>query len=225
MKKIFLVLLIAVSAGLVRAEEIRLPRKDYVDRVNSCLAILQEFQRNPELTIPAAVFKEAKAIVITNQFKAGFILGVKDGYGVVMAKKADGSWSVPVIVAAGEASLGLQIGGTDVETIYIITDEETTRKLYQERFNIGVDAKAIAGPHDAQVTDQRPILAPILVYMKSKGFYVGATVKAGYLARADLSNKILYNTRYTMPELLFSDWVEPVPEVKDLMNYVQTLAP
>ena len=29
MKKIFLVLLIAFSAGLVRAEEIRLPRKDY----------------------------------------------------------------------------------------------------------------------------------------------------------------------------------------------------
>eukprot|EP01035_Chromulina_nebulosa_P046024 gene46024-62339_t len=146
MKKFLLLSLVALfGAVLTRAE---VTRADLVERVESCEAILQQFQYGPH-AIPANVLRSAKALVIVNQFKAGFILGVKDGYGLIMVKKPNGRWSLPVLINAGEASLGLQIGATAVESVYVITDANTPQLLFKKRFNVGVDAKAIAGPKNA----------------------------------------------------------------------------
>jgi lipid-binding SYLF domain-containing protein len=227
MKKLLLLPFIALLGALpARAEP---TREDLIKRVESCEAILQTFQIRRDSAIPAEVWQRAKAVIVLNQFKAGFFLGVQDGYGVIMAKKPNGRWSVPVLLNAGEASLGFQIGAKSVETILIITDVNTPRMLFKNRFNVGVDAKAVAGPRAAEVERNRNELlaadAPILVYSKSAGLYAGATVKLGHLSRNDKANFLLYNTKYTMPELLYSDWVPPAPEVRPLMELVQKLAP
>jgi lipid-binding SYLF domain-containing protein len=227
MKKLFLLCAVALFTAQLGAEPASSKREDLITRVETCEAILQEFMYRPATAIPASVLQSAHAIVILNQFKAGFLFGVKDGYGVVLAKKPDGRWSLPVLISAGEASFGLQLGAKSVETILIITDDATPRLLFNHRFNIGVDAKAVAGPKAAEVeSDNRPIIdAPVLVYTKSAGLFAGATVKAGYISRNDDANRILYNTQYTMPELLYSDWVTPPPEVRPLMDLVQKIAP
>jgi SH3 domain-containing YSC84-like protein 1 len=229
MKKLVITLLIALTATLApgRASDESTKRDDLITHVESCEAILQEFMGRPETAIPASVLARARAIVITNQFKAGFLIGVQDGYGVILVKKAGGRWSVPVLIKAGAASLGFQLGATSVETVFVITDDQTPRLMFNNRFNVGVDAKAVAGPHASEKEDDNhPIInAPVLVYMKNAGFYAGATLRAGYLARNDPANRLLYNTAYVMPELLYSDWVTPIPEVQPLMNLVQRLAP
>jgi len=225
MKKLLALSILALfGAAIVRAEA---SRADLVDRVETCEAILQEFQSRSDTAIPAAVLQRARALIIVNQFKAGFLFGVKDGYGVILVKKPSGRWSLPVLISAGEASLGLQAGATAVETVYVITDEATPRLLFNHRFNIGVDAKAIAGPKGAEVEryNAEILRTPMLVYTKVAGLYAGATIKAGHLSRNDSANFLLYNTRYTMPELLYSDWVTPAAEVQPLIALVQRIAP
>lgn len=225
MKKFLLLSLVALfSAGVARAEP---TRTDLVNRIESCEAILQEFKTRSAIAIPANVWAHAKGVIILNQFKAGFLLGVQDGYGVIMVKKPNGHWSLPVLLNAGEASLGFQLGAKSVQSIFIITDENTPRMLFKNRFNIGVDAKAVAGPKAAEAEHNREeiLKTPLLAYSKSAGLYAGATVKAGHISRNDAANFELYNTRYTMPELLYSDWVQPPKEVQPLMALVQTLSP
>ena len=221
MKKfLFLTLVALLGAATSRAE---LPRSELVTHVETCEAILQEFQGKP----PREVWQRAKAVLILNQFKGGFFLGVKSGYGVLMVKKSDGKWSLPVLVSASEASLGLQVGANRLESVFIITDDKTPRILFNQRMNIGVDAKAVAGPLAAATErNNKEILAtPILAYTKSVGLYAGATVKAGQIARNDSANYVLYDTQYTMPELLYSDWVQPPKEVQPIMALMQKLAP
>jgi SH3 domain-containing YSC84-like protein 1 len=225
MKKFLLLSAAALlCAAVARAEP---KRSDLVNRIESCEAILQEFQLRSTTAIPAQVWQRAKAVIILNQFKAGLFLGVQDGYGVIMVKKPNGRWSLPVLINAGEASLGFQLGAKSVESIFIITDENTPRMLFNHRFNIGVDAKAVAGPKAAEVerTNEEILKTPLLAYTKTVGLYAGATVKAGHISRNDAANFMLYNTRYTMPELLYSDWVQPPKEVQPLMELVQKLAP
>jgi lipid-binding SYLF domain-containing protein len=225
MKKLLVLSLLALfGVSVVRAEA---PRADLVDRVETCEAILQEFQLRRETAIPPAVLAKAQAIIIVNQFKGAFVLGIKDGYGVILVKKPNGRWSLPVLISAGEASLGFQVGANAIETIYIITDAATPRLLFNHRFNVGIDAKAVAGPKaaEAEKVSAEILSTPMLVYTKSAGLYAGATVKAGHLSRNDPANATLYNTKYTMPELLYSDWVQPAPEVVPLMQLVQKLAP
>ncbi|WP_221031314.1 lipid-binding SYLF domain-containing protein [Actomonas aquatica] len=222
MKRFLILALIAFSfAGALRAER-SMPRKDYVTRIESCEAIIREFQASADYQIPQAVLQNAQAIVITNQFKAGFLFGVKDGYGVIMVRRPDGSWSIPAMLSAGEASFGLQIGANSVETVYILNDVDIARRLYKGRFNIGVDAAAIAGPRVAETTKiNREILAaPILVYTKKTGLFAGATVKTGWIAANNVGNRAFYETRYGLPEILFGDWVALQPEAEPLHQYI-----
>jgi SH3 domain-containing YSC84-like protein 1 len=224
MKKFLLLSLVALmGAASLHAEP---TRAQLVDRVQTCEAILQEFIARREIGPSQEAWSRAKGIIVLNQFKAGFLLGVQDGYGIVMVKKPDGRWSLPVLINAGEASLGFQIGAKSVESLFIITDEATPRMLFKNRFNLGVDAKAVAGPRAAErERNNRELLdAPLWAYTKSTGLYAGATVKAGHITRNDKANFMLYNTRYTMPELLYSDWVPAVSEVKPLMDLVQMKA-
>jgi lipid-binding SYLF domain-containing protein len=228
MKKLLLLSLIVLSGALVvRAAPSAGSRPEYITRIESCEAIIREFMANPNTAIPPDVLASAKGIVIMNQFKAGFFFGIKDGYAVIMVKKPDGHWSLPVLLDAGELSFGLQIGANAVEHVMILTDPQTPRMLFNQRFNIGVDAKAVAGPRIAERErfNHDILRTPVLVYSKAKGLYAGATVKAGWLQRNDGVNFVIYNTTYTMPELLYSDWVQPAPEVVPLLEFIQKIAP
>ncbi|HEY1794093.1 MAG TPA: lipid-binding SYLF domain-containing protein [Opitutaceae bacterium] len=227
-KKLLLVPLVAIlGASPALANDAHTPRSDLVVRVESCEAILREFMASPTTAIPQQVWQRARGLMILSQFKAGFIFGVKGGYGVLMVKKPSGRWSLPVLIDASEASVGLQVGAKSVDTVCILTDDATPRLLFSNRFNIGVDAKAVAGPSSANYENdaKRTFIAPVLVYSRSMGLFAGATVKAGHVERNDIANFTLYNTSYTMPELLYSDWVSPPAEVQPLMAYVQQLSP
>lgn len=226
MKKL-LSLLIVLAASVSLHADSNKDRERFISRVETCEAILQEFQASDH-AIPAQVLQNAKALVITTQIRAGVILGLQEGYGTILVKRSDGSWSIPVVVRAGEASLGLQLGGTRIETVYVIMDERTPRLLFEGRFNIGVDAGAVAGPHDAEVekANRELLKVPVWVYTNQKGLFAGATVKSGYLTRSDAINRAFYAVDYDLPELLYGNFVHPVPaEVLPLMNYVKTLSP
>jgi len=228
MKKLLIFSLIAIFGAVqARAGDAHTPRSDLVVRVETCEAILREFMVTPGTSIPAGVWQKARGLMILSQFKAGFLFGVKGGFGVLMVKKPDGHWSIPVLIDASEASLGLQVGAKDIDSVFVIMDDATPRLLFSNRFNIGVDAKAVAGPSSAEYENdaKSTFIAPVIVYSRSVGLYAGATVKAGHVQRNDIANFTLYNTSYTMPELLYSDWVTPPPEVQPLMAYVQQLSP
>lgn len=230
MKKLLLLSFAALCAASLSSNRLAAEpkRTDLVARVESCEAILQEFQARSHLRPSPEAWRNAKGLIILNQFKAGLLLGVQDGYGVIMVKNG-GRWSIPVLINAGEASIGLQLGAKSVESLFIITDESTPRLLFKNRFNLGVDAKAVAGPKaaEAERNNEEIFRTPLLAYTKSVGLYAGATVKAGHISRNDQANFALYHTRYTLPELLYSDWVQPdaAPEVKPLMELVQKLSP
>lgn len=219
-------LLLAVALSLVApAGAAQFKRSDYVARMQTCEAILQTTMLYPDRAIPASVLRRAKGLVIVNQVKVGFLLGVKDGWGVAMVRRADGQWSLPVFIKAGEISFGLQAGGKSVETIYVLMDEAATRLLTQTRFNFGVDAKAVAGPLAASANKSTlPYKAHVLVYTSAKGFYAGATVKTGTISPLTGATQQFYHTHYGIPEILFSNWVQATPAAQELMNYVQQIS-
>jgi lipid-binding SYLF domain-containing protein len=220
-------LLLAVALALISAAgAAQFKRADYVARLQTCEAILQDTMLYPARAIPADVFHRAKGIVIVNQVQVGLLLGVKDGWGVALVKKPNGRWSVPAFIKAGELSFGLQAGGKTIETIYVLMDDASTRLLFKSRFNFGLDAKAVLGPHAAEAErSTQTFTAQVFVYTNVKGLYAGATVKTGTMSPLVEATQQFYNTDYGIPEILFSDWVAAQPEAQPLMNYLQRLSP
>jgi lipid-binding SYLF domain-containing protein len=202
-------------------------RANVLKQLDSCEAILQEIQGNVRTAIPAEVLHKAKGIIIVNQFQGGFIFGIKDGYGVALVRRPNGKWSVPAFLKAGEFSLGLQVGAKSINAVYVLMDDETARLLFRNRMNLGVDAKAVAGIRAAEreaVSKPLPGDANVLIYSSTEGFYVGATLKTGYLSPHQRANELFYNNNHRMPELLYSDWVTPPSEARFIMDYVTRLA-
>jgi lipid-binding SYLF domain-containing protein len=227
MKKIFLLFSVLATIVSLQADSER-NRYRFIDRVETCEAILREFQADPARAIPPEVLHGAKAIVITTQFRGGLLLGFQEGYGTILVKRTDGTWSVPVVIRAGEASLGLQLGGSRIETIYVIMDERTPRLLFKGRFNIGVDAAAVIGPRGTAIdkANQELLNVPVQVYSSHKGVFAGASVKSGYITRSDDVNRAFYNVDYDLPELLYGNFIKPIPSyVRPLMEYVTELSP
>lgn len=226
MKKFLIALLCLASlAGRLSAAQV-LDRKEVIERLDSCEAILQEIQGNFKTAIPAEYLRAAKGIVIVNQFQAGFILGIKDGYAVAMVRRPNGKWSVPAFLKAGEVSFGLQAGGKTFNGVYLLMDDTTARLLFKNRMNLGAEAKAVAGVRAAEreaVTKPLPSDVKVLVYTAQEGFYLGAAIKTGYMSPHEEANRLFYNTTYRMPELLYSDWVTPPPEARYIMDYVARL--
>jgi len=99
MKKLFLLSLFASFCAAVPVHAAS--RGDSIEKIESCEAILQEFMADPALAIPPEVFRKARGIVIANQARGGFVIGVKDGYAAMMVRRADNSWSLPVILSSG----------------------------------------------------------------------------------------------------------------------------
>ena len=203
-----------------------LTRESVVTQLDSCEAILQEIQGNTKTAIPAEVLRRAKGLVIVNQFQAGFLLGIKDGYAVALVRRPNGKWSVPAFLKAGELSLGLQVGGKAINAVYVLMDDNTARLLLKNRMNLGAEAKAVAGIRAAEreaVTKNLPGDANVLIYSTTEGFYLGAALKTGYMSPNDEANRVFYNSNHRTPELLFSDWVTPPEETRFIMDYVTRL--
>lgn len=201
-------------------------RADVVARLDTCEAILQQIQGNMRTAIPADILRRAKGIVIVNQFQAGFIFGIKDGYAVALVRRPNGRWSVPAFLRAGEFSFGLQAGGKSINVVYVLMDDSTTRLLFNNRMNFGAEAKAVAGIRAAErerVSRALPGDANVLVYSTTEGLYLGAAIKTGYMSPHDEANRLFYNSTDRLPELLYSDWVKPPPEARFIMDYVTRL--
>lgn len=223
----FLITCLFAFLALTASADDAKKRKDYVTRVESCEAILREFQANPKTAIPAEVLKKAQAIVIVNQFQAGVILGGKGGNGVVLVRQPNGGgWSVPGFLDSGEASLGLQLGAKAVYTVYVIVDEVGARLLSRPKFNFGVDAVAVAGPRTGELSDATPLIkASVYVYQRNSGLYAGTKLKTGWLAADNTGNQFFYKTEHSLPEIIFSNWISaPEKEVTYLQDYVTEIA-
>ncbi|MDP2137951.1 MAG: lipid-binding SYLF domain-containing protein [Candidatus Didemnitutus sp.] len=201
-------------------------RSTLVEWLDTSEAILQDLQSSTKTAIPAEVLRRAQGIVVINQVQAGLFFGIKDGYAVALVRRPNGQWSIPIFLRAAETSLGLQIGVRSVNKVLVIMDEPTTRLLLKSRFNFGAEAKAVAGVRASESEALNKQLfdgANVLAYSQQEGFFVGASVKTGFMQPDETSNRLFYQTNHRAPELLFSDWVTPPPEAQFIMNYVNRL--
>ncbi len=193
-------------------------------RINHARKYLLEKQSDDATRIPDAILNEAKAIIFIEQFKAGFILGIKGGKGIAMARNKKGKWSAPAFYEVVGGSAGLQIGGELRNMILVIMDEQALSML-EDKFEIGVDIAAAAGPigNGADLNFNR---APILVYSSSKGLFAGAAFQGGMLGPDNASNRLFYNNpKITAHDILFEDKVDMPDVAKPLVELLTPKKP
>ena len=77
--------------------------------------------------------------------KGAFVFGAQYGQGVVTCRTGHG-WSAPVFIRMAGGSWGLQIGGQSTDLVLIAVNDHGFQDLLKNKFKIGGDAAAAAGP-------------------------------------------------------------------------------
>lgn len=196
------------------------PPRALIKRIDQAKEILDDIMEAPDTEIPAALIEKCRGVIIMKQYKAGFIFGIKGGFGVALVKdEKTGQWSPPAFVKAGEGSYGVQIGGQAVDTILLIMNKEGMEMLMNTKFKIGVDASAAAGPVGRDASAKLGPGTAILVYSRAKGLYAGATIEGGLILNDDKANEQFYGIKgITVQDILFGNAVEIPEQAKGLIE-------
>jgi lipid-binding SYLF domain-containing protein len=204
--------------ALLAASPMALHAQKAVDRLNDAADVLTDMMKTSDKGIPQDLMNKASCVVIVpNLKKAGFIVGAKYGRGFAMCRRASGTgWTAPASIRVEGGSFGLQIGGTEQDIILLVMSESGMKHLLEDKFTLGGDASAAAGPlgRDASAETDAELHAEMLSYSRSRGLFGGLTLEGATLRPDDDANKELYGRNINNKEILTGDVKTPAAAAK-----------
>lgn len=131
--------------------------------------------------------------VIPRVVKAGFMIGGRAGFGVLLARGDDKAWGEPTFIRLGGASFGFQAGVQSSDVVLIFRNRSSVDRLLRGRrkLTLGADAAVAAGPVGRQAvagTDAR-LSAEILSYSRSRGLFAGVSLGGAVVQPAPEMNR------------------------------------
>jgi lipid-binding SYLF domain-containing protein len=217
--KITLLLLLVVFVPCWAAPS----RRKVDDRLKNAATALQEIINAPDKGIPEEVIRHAKCVaVIPHEIKVGLVVGVKHGKGAVTCRTEQG-WSAPALFTITGGSWGAQIGVEGVDNVLLIMNQKGMDRLLSDKFQIGADASAAAGPvgrHAEAGTDWK-LDTEILSYSRAKGVFAGVTLN-GAVVRPDRdAMRTLYGRNVNAQQVL-SGRIRPPAEAREFLAAVHS---
>jgi lipid-binding SYLF domain-containing protein len=194
-------LAIAPLAGSLCAVE---PEHGAQKRVTASAEVLSEILHAKDRGVPEDLLAKAQCVGIVPSLKrAGFIVGAKYGKGVVVCRTGRG-WSAPATIRIEGGSFGFQIGAGETDLVFIVMNQHGVRDLLKDKFTLGGDATAMAGPVGRSGEAQTDALmrAEILSYSRAHGVFAGVSLEGSTLRPDNGDNRELYGRDITQREIL-----------------------
>jgi len=172
---------------------------------------LEGFETAAEMDGFRDLMKTAKGIFIAPQvLKGAFIVGASGGSGVFLARDAKSQkWFGPAFYTIGEASFGLQIGGTASEIVLLAMTDRGVTAFLSNNVKLGADAGVALGPVGVGAAAATANLsADILSFSRSKGLFGGVSVDGAVVAVRDGLNEAYYGKKVNSTDILVKQDVE-----------------
>ena len=210
MRLLTLTLAITLGSTLLAAEE---DTRKTDERLDDAASLFGEIMSAPDRAIPQHVLDKASCVVLVPGMKKGaFMFGGKYGRGFSVCRAASGQgWGPPAAIRIEGGSFGLQIGYSSSDVVLLVMNERGMKRLTQDKFTIGGEATAAAGPVGRNATAQTDAMmtAEILSWSRSRGLFAGISLDGATL-RNDLDeNRSMYGKPWTSREILTSGATPP----------------
>jgi lipid-binding SYLF domain-containing protein len=196
-------------------------------RLRSAADVFREVMAKPGKDIPHGLLDRAQCIVIVPGMKKAAIgVGADYGKGFAVCRNATGGFGAPDPVALSGGSLGPQLGIDSTDVILLIMNEKGLNHLIADKFSIGGDAAAAAGPvgRDAVADTDASLRAEILSWSRARGLFAGASLDGTVVKHDQGETRKLYGREYGGKELISGN-VPPPPASSDLLAALNTYGP
>jgi len=186
-------------------------REDLQDRIDSAKVVLDQILRANDRTIPNNILRQATCVaVVPGMVKGAFIVGAQYGQGVVTCRTGHG-WSAPVFIRMAGGSFGFQIGGQATDLVLVAVNDRGFQDLLKDKFKIGGDASAAAGPvgRAGTASTDWKMSAELLSYSRAKGLFAGIDLDGTSVSQNREDTEVYYGGPHRFEEILHGD--VPVP--------------
>jgi len=183
------------------------------DRLDASADTLIDMMHAADKGIPQDLMNKAHCVVVVpGMKKAGFIFGAKYGRGFAACRRNGGSgWSAPAAMRVEGGSVGFQIGASETDVVLLVMNDGGMKHLLSDKFTIGGEATAAAGPvgRDATAQTDAMLNAEMLSYSRSRGLFAGISLEGATLRPDEETNRELYGHNATNREILTGDFKTP----------------
>ena len=174
-------------------------------RLKNAADSFREIMEVPEKGIPRELLDRAECLVIIPGLKKGaFLIGGKYGKGFATCRRRAEGWGPPAGVRIEGGSYGFQIGGSSTDVFMLIMNENGMRHLMSDKFTIGGEAAAAAGPVGRNSSANTDVLlrAEILSWSRSRGLFAGLSLEGATMRPDTDANDELYGRELSNQEIL-----------------------
>jgi len=220
-----LMLIAGLSVGVSSAGDkgAGLGKRD-TETLQKATTVLDALAGAPDKNIPQELLARAECVIIfPDVVKGAFVVGGKGGKGVASCRQSNGSMSAPAMYEIGGASIGFQFGGSSTDFVLLIMNKEGIDYLLRDKFSIGGEATATAGPvgRTASANTDAMLQAGILSWSRSKGLFAGAALDGAVVKPDKEANEALYGHPMSGREILVDSKMTTPPPAQPLMKSIK----
>jgi lipid-binding SYLF domain-containing protein len=191
-------------------------KEDLQSRLDAARVVLDQIMGANDKTIPNNILRSATCVaVVPGMVKGAFLVGAQYGQGVVTCRTGHG-WSAPVFIRMAGGSFGFQIGGQATDLILVAVNDRGMQDLLKNKFKIGGDASAAAGPVGRQGdadTDWK-LNAELLSYSRTKGLFAGIDLDGTSVSQNKEDTELYYGAPEDFNKILRGDVAVPQGAVR-----------
>ncbi len=188
------------------------------ERLEDSAALFSEVMSAPDKSIPQDLLNKSACIVLVPGLKkVAFVGGAQYGRGFALCRAGGGQgWGPPAAIRIEGGSVGLQAGISSTDVILLVMNERGMRRLTTDKFTIGADAAAAAGPvgRSTSATTDAMMTAEILSWSRSRGAFVGISLDGATLRGDTDENESMYGKRWTSKQIIGSGATPPPAAAK-----------
>jgi SH3 domain-containing YSC84-like protein 1 len=192
------------------------------DRVDAAKTVLDQIMQAKDSTIPSNILRQATCVgVVPSMIKGAFVFGAQYGQGVVTCRTGHG-WSGPVFIRMAGGSWGLQVGGQATDLILVAVNDKGFQDLLKNKFKIGGDASAAAGPvgRAGQASTDWKMNAELLSYSRNKGLFAGISLDGTSVSQNSEDTETYYGAPQSFENVLKGN----VPVPAGSVDFVRAVA-
>lgn len=175
-------------------------------RLRSAAEVFHEMMAAPDKGIPRGLLERAQCVIIVPGLKkAAFVFGGDYGKGYAVCRRARGGWSGPAAIALGGGSFGAQIGVESTDVIMLVMDRKGMAKLAADKFTVGADASAAAGPLGRTTAADTDISlhAEILSWSRAHGVFAGVSLDGTVVKKDGAEDRKIYGQEISNRDVLY----------------------
>ncbi len=199
-------------------------KEDLQNRIDSAKVVMDQIMNADDRTIPTDILRSATCVaVVPGMVKGAFLIGAQYGQGVVTCRTGHG-WSAPVFIRMAGGSFGFQIGGQSTDLILVAVNDRGMQDLLKDKFKIGADASAAAGPvgRAGQADTDWKMNAELLSYSRAKGLFAGIDLDGTSVSQNKEDTQVYYGHPEEFGNVLKGNVPVPagaVPFVRDVAHH------